>query len=491
MSAEPLLPGLTAGGGASAGAEPAVRVAEQTLSWEELRRASAATAHGLLESGLAAGEHVALWGQPSVETIAAVAAAVRAGVTLVPVNPRAGRVELMHVLDDSRPRAILAPSSATLPAELAAVPRVESSTDRGAEWTDPSLDPAAPAIIFYTSGTTDTPKGVPVSRAGIAANLDALAEVWEWTAADTVAHALPLFHVHGLVLGVLGPLRLGGRLHHVQRFAPEAIGDALRCGATMVFGVPTMYHRLAEAAEADADLARALTGARLLVSGSAALPSSLHERIERVCGQRAVERYGMTETLMITAIAAAGERTAGSVGAPLPGVEVRLIDDDGEDVAVGDDVTIGEVAVRGPSVFGGYLNRPEATGEALRDGWFHTGDLATRGPGGYLRIVGRRSTDIIKSGGYKIGALEIESALLSHDAVAEAAVAGVVDEDLGERVAAWVVLRAGQRTTAADLDEFLRGQLSSHKRPREIHFVERLPRNPMGKILKRELVAPS
>ncbi len=222
------------------------------------------------------------------------------------------------------------------------------------------------------------------------------------------------------------------------------MGAALSGDATMLFGVPTMYRRLAEAAEADPGLAAALARARLLVSGSAALPAAEHERLTRLTGRSVLERYGMTETLMNTGIRVGARAAPGTVGPPLPGVELRLVDDDGDPLLGEDDETIGEVQVRGPNLFLGYLNRPDATAAAFTDdGWFITGDMATRGAGGYIRLVGRRATDLIKSGGYKIGAGEIEAALREHPAVADAAVTGEPDDDLGERIIAWVVLADG------------------------------------------------
>jgi malonyl-CoA/methylmalonyl-CoA synthetase len=346
----------------------------------------------------------------------------------------------------------------------------------------------APALIVYTSGTTGPPKGAVLPRRAIASNLDALAEAWEWTNEDRLAHGLPLFHVHGLVLGVLGVLRRGGSVVHLGRFSSQAVAEAFEDGATMLFGVPTMYHRLAADAEADPALAHALRRARLLVSGSAALPAAEHRRIERLSGQRIVERYGMTETLMNTAVRAAGERRPGYVGPPVDGVELRLIADDGSEITGADDETFGEIAVRGPNLFLGYLNRPDATAEALRDGWFHTGDLATRAPDGYLRIVGRRATDLIKSGGFKIGAGEIEGALLEHPAVAEVAVTGEPDADLGERIVAWVVAADGERPQPQELADHVARLLTPHKRPRDVRFVDALPRNELGKVQKKRLI---
>jgi malonyl-CoA/methylmalonyl-CoA synthetase len=257
----------------------------------------------------------------------------------------------------------------------------------------------------------------------------------------------------------------------------------------MFFAVPTMYRRLADEAEASPGLARQLGRARLLVSGSAPLPAAEHARIERLTGQRIVERYGMTETLMNASIRASGDRRPGYVGPPLNGVDLRLLDDDGNVVEVADDETIGEVTVRGSNLFLGYLNRPDATAEALRGGWFATGDMATRAPDGYIRIVGRRATDLIKSGGYKIGAGEIENALLEHPGVAEAAVTGEPDPDMGERVVAWVVARPGHAPSEQELVDHVASLLTPHKRPRRVHFLDELPRNELGKVQKKRLQA--
>jgi malonyl-CoA/methylmalonyl-CoA synthetase len=386
---------------------------------------------------------------------------------------------------------VLARDRLELPAALATLPRVAVDLDADGGALPDRLGDEDTAIILYTSGTTGPPKGAMIPRRAIESNLDALAEIWEWSADDRLAHALPLFHVHGLVLGVLGPLRRGGVVELVERFSPQALGDAIERGATMVFGVPTMYHRIALEAERDGDLARSFGRARLLVSGSAALPAIEHQRLERLTGQRVVERYGMTETLMNVGVRAAGERLPGYVGLPLPGVELRLVDDDGVPFESRDDETIGEIQVRGSNLFTAYLNRPDATEAAFRDGWFATGDLATRAGNGYVRIVGRRATDLIKSGGFKIGAGEIESALLEHPSVAEAAVAGLPDADLGERIAAWVVLAPDAEATSEELIAHVGELLASHKRPREVHLVTELPRNEMGKVMKRALVVDS
>jgi malonyl-CoA/methylmalonyl-CoA synthetase len=454
------------------GDRPAVSVAGERLSYGELREAAAAFARRIEGA-----ERVAVWAEPSLETLVAAVAVIESGAALVPINPKLGRGELEHVLTDSRPDAI-AGGPADLPGRHVDV----DLGGRGGELPDTSATDEDAALVVYTSGTTGRPKGAVLPRRAVASNLDALADAWEWTGDDVLTHGLPLFHVHGLVIGVLGPLRRGGELRHLGRFEPAAAAAALEGGATMLFGVPTMYHRLAREPAAAAGLRRA----RLLVSGSAPLPAPVFNRIEELTGQQIVERYGLTETLMNTAVRADSPRRPGYVGVPLDGVDVRLVADDGSDVEDSDDETIGEIAVRGPNVFTGYLNRRDATAEAIRDGWFFTGDIGTRAPDGYWRIVGRRSTDLIKTGGYKVGAGEIEVALLEHPGVREAAVTSAPDEDLGERIVAWVVAEAkapGER----ELIDHVAAELAPHKRPREVRFVDELPRNAMGKVVKANL----
>jgi len=465
-------------------AEPALRFGDRELSYRELRDAAAAVAESL--HGL---QRAAVWAESTLETCVAVVGALSAGVPLVPLNPKLGSSELAHILGDSRPEVVLnAPDGAL---DAVEDPPPIAPVDLGAKGSalpsDEGLDDDHTALIIYTSGTTGRPKGALMPRRAISSNLDALADAWVWTREDRLVHALPLFHVHGLVLGTLGPLRLGGHLRHLVRFDPRAAASALAEGATMLFGVPTMYHRIANEAESDPAVAEGLRRARLLVSGSAPLPAPLFTRIERATGQQVVERYGLTETLMNTAVRADGVRKPGFVGTPLPGVELRIVLDEGGDLEDFDGETIGEVAVRGPNVFTGYLNRPDATAEAMRDGWFFTGDLATRTPDGYVRIVGRRSTDLIKTGGYKVGAGEIEVALLEHPAVSEVAVTAGPDEDLGERIIAWVVAQDGAAPDPQELIDHVAKTLAPHKRPREVHFVDELPRNAMGKVVKQKL----
>jgi len=393
---------------------------------------------------------VAVDATPTLDTVVAITAALLAGVPAVPIPPDAGDLERAHILSDSGAEFVRAGagSSTTVPAEP---------------------DPTTPALVLYTSGTTGPPKGAVLSRAALAADLDALAAVWQWTPDDTLVHGLPLFHVHGLVLGVLGPLRLGSRLVHTGRPTPQAYAGT---PGSIYFGVPTVWSRVCAAPTE----ARRLRRARLLVSGSAPLPVPVFDDLRALTGQAPVERYGMTETLITVSARADGERRPGQVGLPVPGVETRLTGQDGD--------AIGHLQVRGATLFDGYLRagRPEPALDA--DGWYTTGDVATIGEDGWHRIVGRASTDLIKTGGYRVGAGEVEDALLLHPAVREAAVIGVPHPDLGEQITAYVV---GGAVSAKELIAFVADRLAAHKRPRAVHLIDALPRNAMGKVQKGAL----
>ena len=475
MSGGPLLPILRQPTDAEA-----IRFGQRSVTYRHLSVVAAS-----LACRVSGARRVAIWVRPELETCVAMVAALVAGVPAVPVNPRLGTRELHHLISDATPELVLTAPGATLPGEWGALPRLDVDLRAQGGSIPPEPDPESPALIVYTSGTTGPPKGVVLPRRALAADLDALAWAWAWTAQDVLVHALPLFHVHGLVLGVLGPLRFGGALHHLGSFSVEGVAQELGGSATMLFGVPTMYHRLAAAAQHDPRVAAALARARLLVSGSAALSARDHQRIAATTGQHVVQRYGMTESLITCAERAEGPRRLGTVGPPLDGVALRLVDDHGAQVP--DDGTVGEIEVAGPTLFLGYLNRPDATAEVMHEGWFRTGDLATRGPDGDLRLVGRRATDLISSGGYKIGAGEIENALLEHPQVTDAAVTGEPDPDLGERVVAWVVAASDPPPAAAELAEHVARLLAPHKRPRVVHYLAALPRNEMGKVRKSEL----
>ena len=451
--------------------ERAVVVGDDVLS-----RAELVDRAGRFAAGIPGDGPVAVHATASIDTVVAVTGCLLAGVPVVPVPPDAGPAERGHVLRDSGATAWAGERPEG--AEVATLPSVRP----GAAAVAPrEVDPERTAMLLYTSGTTGAPKGAQLSGRAIAAGLDGLFDVWDWTPDDTVAHGLPLFHVHGLILGVLGSLRRGSRVVHTVKPQPVRYAAA---DATVYFGVPTVWNRIV----AEPDAARALGRARLLVSGSAPLPASLFEQIAALTGHAPVERYGMTETMITLSARASGERRAGWVGLPIPGAETRLLPTgEGETGEVPDDgETVGRLEVRGPMLFGGYLNRPDANDECWAgDGWFRTGDLAVRDPSGFHRIVGRESTDLIKSGGYRIGSGEIEAVLLDHPSVAEVAVVGQPDADLGQRIVAYVVGDGGSR--GQDLIDHVAGQLSWHKRPREVVFVDALPRNPMGKVQKKLL----
>ncbi|HOF63983.1 MAG TPA: AMP-binding protein [Dermatophilaceae bacterium] len=499
-----LLAGLTSGHHP----DQHVTVAGVTLTYAALLPRVRALAFAVQESGA---ERVAVHATPTWSTVLGVTAAVVAGVTVVPVPADAGPGERAHILRDSAATHWLGELPPDGPSGLGHLP-VELPADSGGGGDSeggeggegasatayserggtayPLVDDASPCFILYTSGTTGLPKGVVLSQRAVAAGLDALADAWAWTARDVLAHGLPLFHVHGLVLGVLGPLRLGSGLHHVGRPTPEAYAAAVTDGATMCFGVPTIWSRIA----ATPDAARSLGAARLLVSGSAALPVPVFERLRELTGLEVCERYGMTETLITVATRADGVRRAGAVGVPVAGVETRVRGDDGGEVAH-DGESVGDLQVRGATLFDGYLGREAETLAAFTpDGWFRTGDVATIDPAGVHRIVGRASVDLIKSGGYRIGAGEIEGVLLSHAAVAECAVVGVPDPDLGQRIVAHVVRSEGgapglsDDALATELVDLVIRELSIHKRPREVRFVAALPRNEMGKVQKTRLL---
>jgi fatty acid CoA ligase FadD36 len=448
--------------------EDAVRFGDVTLSRSDVVGAANSVAERVRGAG-----RIAVLATPTAPTALAIAGCLIAGVPVVPVPADVGQAERRHILTDSGAQAWLGP----VPDEPEGLPHIPVRMGARSWHQQPEPSPRDTALIIYTSGTTGPPKGVQLSGRAIAADLDALAEAWQWTADDTLVHGLPLFHVHGLVLGLLGSLRVGNRFVHTGKPTPEAYAAA---NGTLYFGVPTVWSRVV----ADTAAAEALRSARLLVSGSAGLPVPVFDQLVRLTGHAPVERYGATESLITLSTRVDGERRPGWVGLPLAGIESRLVDDDGN-LVVHDAETIGRLQVRGPTLFNGYLNRPDATAEAFdADGWYRTGDAAVIDSDGMHRIVGRESVDLIKSGGYRVGAGEIETVLLGHPGVAEAAVVGLPDDDLGQRIVAFIVGDAQPQ----ELIDYVAQQLSVHKRPREVRIVGELPRNAMGKVLKKQLL---
>jgi len=414
---------------------------------------------------------------PSLALVEAYVGLLRLGAVAVPVNTAYTEREIAHIVGDAEPRAAVMDDG-----ERAAWARRAAGGDLLTLTPEvdlpagdaPDLDaagPGDPALVCYTSGTTGAPKGAVLSHANLLASAEALRLAWRWTEGDRLLLALPLFHVHGLCVGLHGTLLAGASAVLLPRFTPDGVLDAARAqAATLFFGVPTMYARLAASPRVGE-----LAGLRLCVSGSAPLPPTVFGELAEHGGQRILERYGMTETLMNASNPYEGERRPGTVGLPLPGVELRL-DRGGE----------GEVLLRGPNVFGGYWRDPDATSEAIGpDGWFHTGDLGSYDERGYLRIQGR-SKELIITGGYNVYPREVEELLLEHPAVAEVAVVGTPSEEWGEVVTAYVVAR-GEPPAPDDLLAFTTTRLAPFKRPRSVRYVDQLPRNALGKVLKHEL----
>ncbi|WP_264992399.1 AMP-binding protein, partial [Mycobacterium montefiorense] len=354
----------------------AVRIDGAVLSRSDLVGGATSVAERVGGAGL-----VAILATPTVSTVLAVTGCLIAGVPFVPVPSDVGVAERRHMLTDSGAHAWLGPE----PDDLEGLGHIPVRSHARSWHRYPEPPPEATAMVIYTSGTTGLPKGVVVSRSAIAADLDALAQAWQWTPDDVLVHGLPLFHIHGLVLGLLGSLRVGNRFVHTGKPTPAGYAQARsEFGGTLYFAVPTVWSRVV----ADQAAAETLRGARLLVSGSAALPVPVFDRLEQLTGHRPIERYGASESLITVSTRADGERRPGWVGLPLAGIETRLLDDAGELVAH-DGETVGKLQVRGATMFDGYLNRPDATAESFdADGWYRTGDVAVIGADGMHRIVG-------------------------------------------------------------------------------------------------------
>jgi len=436
--------------------------------------------------GVTAGDRLAIILSNRIEYLDLFLAAARLGVIVVPINILYREREAGHILRDSQPKALVdagtAPVQSDVPIwqvdELTAEARIG-----GATAAHIPLNGDTPAALIYTSGTTGAAKGAIITHGNLAANALTLVDAWRITADDRLLLALPLFHVHGLGNGIHCWLRSACRMRLLERFDhAAAAATLLDFRPTLFFGVPTMYVRLLDVDAASArNIGRSL---RLAVSGSAPLAPQILSEFERLYGQRILERYGMTETLMTLSNPYDGERRAGTVGFPLPGVETRIVDDSGADVATG---TVGELMVKTPTLCAGYWSQPELTAMAFKDGWFRTGDLAKRSDDGYYTLCGRRS-DLIISGGFNIYPREIEELLGEHPAVAEVAIAGAPDRVRGEVAIGFVVLANGATASEVDLIEFCRARLASFKVPRAIRFVDRLPRTALGKVQKAALV---
>jgi len=420
----------------------------------------------------------------------------RAGGVAVPLPLGSPASELEYFVDDTQAAAVIADDhGAELARSLAAKRGLRALSIRELLTAEPAplpqIDAGRRAMILYTSGTTSRPKGVITTHANLEAQIRSLVEAWEWSAEDRILLCLPLHHVHGIVNVVSCALWSGAACEMLPRFDANAVWDHIASGAINLFmAVPTIYFRLIAAWESapaprQSTLSQACARLRLMVSGSAALPVSILERWKQITGHTLLERYGMTEIGMALSNPYRGRRVPGSVGTPLPGVEVRLVDEHGEPVPSG---IAGEIEVRGPNVFLEYWRKPEATQQAFRESWFRTGDTAAVENGVY-RILGRTNIDIIKTGGHKVSALEIEETLREHPAIMDCAVVGVPDPEWGERVAAALVLAKGQTLELEALRNWGKERIAAYKLPSRLRVLEALPRNAMGKVTKPAVAA--
>jgi malonyl-CoA/methylmalonyl-CoA synthetase len=474
----------------------AIIAADGVFTYDDLDDASKRVAGSLLADNDDLNQtRVAFLVHPSFAYAAVQRGIWRAGGVAVPLAVSHPPAELEYVIRDSGASVVVADeaSAATLvPIARAVHARFVTVDDAlRASPADglPHLGSNRRAMIIYTSGTTGRPKGAVSTHQIIGAQIASLVEAWRWTPADHLLLVLPLHHVHGIINGLGSALAVRATCEILPAFDAERVWERLTSGDVTVFtAVPTIYNRLISSWEAASPEIRkqrseAVRGLRLMMSGSAALPVKTLERWREISGHTLLERYGMTEIGMALSNPIAGERRPGCVGMPLPDVEVRLVDEAGHEVEIG---TPGELEVRGPSVFLEYWKRPEETAAAFRDGWFRTGDVAVLEDGSY-RLLGRTSVDIIKTGGFKVSALEIEEVLRTHPAIAECAVVGISDEDWGECVSAAVELRQGATLSLDDLQKWAKPQLAPYKIPRALQHVSTLPRNAMGKVVKPEV----
>lgn len=465
-------------------------------SYADLDDASRRVAGALLEGTPDLSEaRVAYFVAPGFAHAAVQRGIWRSGGVAVPLALSHPDAELEYTVTDSAARVVI--GDASVAARLEPIARAAGSrfitTDAALAAAPgeplPFLGAPRRAMIIYTSGTTGRPKGVVTTHANIGAQVAALIEAWGWQPSDHLLLVLPLHHVHGVVNGLCSALAVNAVCEMPAGFDAEVVWDRLASGEVTVFtAVPTIYHRLVTSWEAapQAERERRSAGARglrLMMSGSAALPVQTLERWREITGHTLLERYGMTEIGMALSNPLHGNRRPGHVGSPLPGVDVRLVDDAGAAVAPG---APGELEVRGPAVFKEYWQRPAETDASFRDGWFRTGDVATADAGSY-RLLGRSNIDIIKTGGFKVSALEIEATLRDHPAIAECAVVGLPDVEWGERVAVALELQPGSELTLDALQAWVKPLLAPYKMPRALRAVEALPRNAMGKVTKSDV----
>lgn len=476
---------------------------KRIVSYGQLEETVKRTMHYLRQMGVQPGERVALQLPKCLPFLYLHLATLRLGAVTLPLNPAYPQHELRYFLSDSgaslfvgaaATEAELTPTLAELPALRKTIfldaetthsfaQLLASVAGTGAELPPIPPDSGATALMIYTSGTTGRPKGAQITHGNLTANLAALHTAWGWRQDDVLLHVLPIFHVHGLVVALHGALHAGATAVLLPQFDPHhTLNTLVQRQCTVFMAVPTIYRRLLQIPQPEA---YDLSHMRLLTSGSDRLPDDLFWGFRQAFGHTLLERYGMTETGMNLSNPLHGERRAGSVGLPLPGVEVRVVDpESGRSLP---DNEVGELQIRGDHVFKGYWQQPQKTAAAFtEDGWLRTGDLGLREPDGYFTLKGR-AKDLIISGGLNVYPPEVELVLAAHEAVAAAAVIGCPDEEWGERVTAVVVAKPGPSPTTAAIIDHCRAHLAAYKAPKQVHFVEVLPRNAMGKVQKAKL----
>ena len=469
---------------------------ERVVHYDELGQASARIANALVRAGCRPGDRVAVQADKHWHVLALYLACLRAGLVYLPLNTAYRRSELEYFFDDAEPHVIVCrPETLGMMETIANGATVLAIDARGGELGDRAREEAAAfetvqsqpddlAAIVYTSGTTGRSKGASLTHRNLASNALALVEAWAFTRGDVLLHALPIYHVHGLFVAIHCALLSGARLLWLPKFDAREVAERLP-SATVMMGVPTFYTRLLAEPSFTRECAQ---NVRLFVSGSAPLLPETFAAFRARTGRTILERYGMSETGMIASNPLDGVRAPGTVGHPLPGVGVRIVDDAGDACSPG---VVGGVQVRGPNVFAGYWRMPEKTREEFTvDGWFRTGDLGEWVADGeakdYLRLVGR-AKDMIISGGLNVYPKEIEERLNAFEGVVESAVIGVPDRDFGEAVVAVVVTAPGQRIDEGQIIGALKAEIASFKVPKRVHVVEELPRNAMGKVQKNVL----
>jgi malonyl-CoA/methylmalonyl-CoA synthetase len=469
---------------------PALCIDGETISHGELDKRAARTAGWLRSQGVARGDRVLVSGPNSLALVVSYLGVLRAGATVVLANPTYTETELQHLVGDSGARAAFGTGTAlahlqAIAARGSALRLVAVLNGEGADGPAVAADiahNADVALLAYTSGTTGRPKGVPLSHANLLSSIRGVMLAWRWQPDDELVHALPLTHQHGLG-GVHATLLAGSRAVIHARFDPAALCAAIRAErATVLFAVPAIYERLlAWEAVADADL----SSLRLAISGSAPLSPALAERIAALLGQLPLERYGSTEAGLDVSNPYEGPRRVGTVGLPLPGVKLAIVDGTGALVPDGSD---GEIVLRGPQVFLGYAGQPDATAAAFYPGgWFRSGDIGRVDPAdGYLTITGR-AKEVIITGGLNVYPRELELALEEQPGIAQAAVVGVPSERWGEEVVAFVILRPGASVTPEAVIVAVRRRLAPYKCPKRVFVVDRFPLNDMGKVRRDEL----